>query len=358
MGAFDPINRIWNIPLGKWFHNAGAEYDTVISSRVRLSRNLGGYCFPWKMLENEKKEVEEKVLRALSGFKNNNSYQAILLKELNQTERKILLERNMISSDYSTRPEKFIIIDRTGNTCGVVNEVDHLRIAGFRGGMDILGAYEDVDRLDSELEQELDYAVSLEWGYLNAEVVNTGTGMKASVMLHLPSLVSTSLIGKVFNEVNRVGYSVKGFWGSKEHSLGNIYQISNSAGMGVSEKEIIEKLENITLQVVNYERKAREEMLRQRRVEVEDRVFRAYGILTNCRSISSSEAIELIGALRAGVALGILDLPLELITSLLILTQKAHIQYLLESREAGVETGDIDFVRAKMIRESIGSLSV
>ena len=265
----------------------------------------------------------------------------------------MLLERHILSQGYSLKTERAVILGENQYFSGMINETDHLRLSCIKGGLSLGDAYNDVARCDSQLEKHIDFAVSLDLGYLNTEVTNVGTGLRASVMLHLPALVKTSLIEKAFKAVVQVGLSVKGFFGDDDHSLGNMYQISNQISLGLNEKEIQEKLENITRQIVNYERKAREDLLEKRRVEIEDEVFRAYGILTNCRTLSSREAIELISGLRLGVSLGIMDFPLERITAALFLTQKAHIQQAIQSQETGADTTLIDYTRAQLVQESL-----
>ena len=210
-----------------------------------------------------------------------------------------------------------------------------------------------LDRLDTALEDTLDYAVSLEWGYLSAEVANAGTGLRMSVMLHLPALVRTAIIDKAMKAVVQVGMTVKGFFGNDENSLGDLYQVSNQLGLGFSETDLIEKLDAIASQLVHYERKAREELLENERFELEDEVMRALGTLTHCRMLSANEAISRLASLRLGAATGIISAPLERITAMLFLTQKAHIQYLLDSKDASADTRIIDHIRAEVVRKAL-----
>ena len=336
-----------------WFQEYGPEYDVVLSSRMRLSRNLSGHLFPGTMGNSEEQAVQKEILSAFDKIPGRNRYTPVMLKDLQPTERKMLLERHILSQGYSLKTERAVILGENQYFSGMINETDHLRLSCIKGGLSLGDAYNDVARCDSQLEKHIDFAVSLDLGYLNTEVTNVGTGLRASVMLHLPALVKTSLIEKAFKAVVQVGLSVKGFFGDDDHSLGNMYQISNQISLGLNEKEIQEKLENITRQIVNYERKAREDLLEKRRVEIEDEVFRAYGILTNCRTLSSREAIELISGLRLGVSLGIMDFPLERITAALFLTQKAHIQQAIQSQETGADTTLIDYTRAQLVQESL-----
>jgi len=336
-----------------WFRKTGPEFDVVISTRVRLARNLSGYLFPGVIEKDDEDKVQDVVKKAFSAINSSDDFTVLKLKELTPTERKMLLERNIISQDYSLQTERFLIIGKEKNIFTTINEIDHLRISSITGGLDLQKAYETVNSLDNLLEQHLDYAVSLDLGYLNTEITNIGTGMRSSVMLHLPALVKTQLIDKAFKAVMQIGLRVKGFFGDDEHSLGNMYQISNQISLGISEKEINEKLENITLQIVNYERKARKELLEKGKVDLEDEVFRAYGVLKHCKSLSSKEAIEFLSALRMGIAMGLIELPIEEINAAIFLTQKAHMQQLINSQEIGADIKLIDYTRSNFVKKCL-----
>lgn len=336
-----------------WFKEGGPENDVVIASRVRLSRNLDGHHFPGMMKSEEEEIVQARILKAVSAL--GEDYEAAVLDSMTPTERRLLLERNLISQDFSLHAHKAVFLRSDERVAGMVNEVDHLRFASFRGGLDLHRAHAEVDELDNRLEQQLDYAASLNMGYLNTEISNAGTGMRASIMLHLPSLVATSLVEKTFKAVVQLGLSVKGFFGDDENSLGSMYQVSNQFGLGFTEDEVVEKLESVATQIVNYERKARDELVERQRVDVEDRVYRAFGLLKYCNSISVREAIENLSSLRLGASLGWVDMPVEQITALLFLTQKSHVQQLIDSQETGADTRLIDYTRANMIREALGN---
>ncbi len=336
-----------------WFNREGPDYDVVLASRVRLSRNLSGHLFPGTMDSDEENEVQDEILNAFSTIGKEEELETYFLNEIEPTERRILLERNLISQDYSLQTHRAVVLGDEPTYVGLINEIDHLRTVGLQGGLSLEGVYERVNALDSLLEKNLDFAVSLDWGYINTEVTNIGTGMRASVMLHLPALVKTSLIDRAFKAIVQLGLNIKGFFGDEEKSLGDMYQISNQITLGVSEKEIREKLENITHQIVNYERKARNELLKKRRIEIEDKVHRAFGILTHCKTITSKEAIELLLDLRTGVAMGIIDIPIDRVTGLLFLSQKSHIQQHMESEEAEIDSIYLDYTRAKLIQASI-----
>ncbi len=337
-----------------WFFDTGPESDVVISSRVRLSRNLSGHFFPSVMSSDEESHVQYEVLDAFSADEMlHDDYRILYLRDLSPTERRMLLEENLISQDYSMKPDRALILKNDRHGALLINDVDHLRFSSIHGGLSLDAAYEDVDAFESRMENGLDFAVSLDWGYLNTEVSNIGTGLRASVMLHLPAVDFLSLSDKVMKTVMESGYSVKGFFSDDENSMGSIYQMANQVGLGLSEQDILKNLADTAIKVVNYERKAREEIIGRQRVDIEDRVFRAYGILRYCKSISTKEAIELLAALRLGVSGGLIDLPIEKLTALMFLVQKSHIQKIIGGDEDGADEQLINYTRAKVIQEVV-----
>lgn len=336
-----------------WFREKGEAYDIVISSRARLSRNLASHRFPVFLQSDEENEVQSDILSAFQELGSPVGFDTCLIGDLAPIERRMMMERNYITQQFSLHPHKAAVLGKDHLISGMINEIDHLRLSCLKGGLCLDDCWRVLDELDTSLERSLDFAVSLEWGYMSAEVANTGTGLRASVMLHLPALVRTAIIEKAMKAVVQVGMTVKGFFSNDENSLGDLYQISNQLGLGFSEKDLIEKLDAIASQLVHYERKAREELLEKQRVEIDDEVMRALGTLTHCRMLAASEAISLISSLRFGAALGLISAPIELITAMLFLTQKAHIQYLIDSKDAGADTRTIDSTRAEIIRNAL-----
>lgn len=341
-----------------WFSQSGSMSDVVIASRVRLSRNINGHLFPGKMKEEDEQRVNEKIIKAFDKVENCASYGVSEIRNIKPINRKIMLERNFLSQDFILHLNKNVIMSDDNLCTCVINDKDHLRLTVFNGGLEIKSCAEKSDRIDKQLEEELDYAVSFEFGYLNTEVNNLGTGMRASVMMHLPALVRTNLIDKALKAVVQIGFTVKGFMGDEEHSLGSMYQIANQFTIGSSEEEFIEKLENLALQIAGYEMKARTELIEKKKAETEDAVYRAYGLLTNCRLLTSNEAISNLSVLRMGVSMGLIDLPMEVCNSLIFLTQKSHIQNMIKDQEAGADETMINFTRAEYIKEVIRNKKV
>ncbi len=342
------FNNVSQVP--GWFCERGPDYDVAISSRVRLSRNLANHFYPELLKNDEDSEVQSDILSAFGGGNESEPYSSSLVGDLKPIERRLLLERNYISRDFSLQNQKACILSKDHHVSAMVNEIDHLRLASMRGGRSIDSCFEEVDRVDTSLESSLDFAVSLEWGYLNADITNSGTGMKCSVMLHLPALVEVGLIDNALKAVVQMGMSAKGFFGEEDGSLGDMYQIGNQLTFGHSEKELIEKLDAITLQLIHYERKARNEMLERNRIGLEDKILRALGTLRFCKLLPAREAVEHLSSIRLGAALGIIEAPLERITALLFVTQKAHVQ---QSIDESADANHIDQTRANIVRDAL-----
>ena len=341
------------IPRSSWISADGPDTDCIMSSRIRLSRNLAGYAFPGTMSEEEEQEISESLTTVFETEDGGDNYVKIRLSDITPTERRLLLERNIINQEYTLQKDRDVYVHKRKDIYGITHDIDHLRLVAYRSGLDIRDAYADAVELDSLLEDHLDFAASLDMGYLTTQVTNIGTGLKGSVMLHLPALSRSGLMDRATKAVIQIGFEVKGFFDDDESSLGNIYQIANQYSFGESEQEILEKLENVTSQVVNYERKVREELIEKKRLELEDEIFRAYGILGSCRLIGAKEAIELLLHVRLGAVFGWLDLDLGAVTGLLFGVQRAHVQY---GRGKSAEYEDpmqLDYERAEMIREKL-----
>ncbi|UCF98766.1 MAG: hypothetical protein JSV89_04330 [Spirochaetaceae bacterium] len=335
-----------------WFSSPGAEDDVVVSSRVRLARNLTGIPFPPTLSREEEERVQHEVVEAFSGL--STAFDSIFLDRLPPLERTILLEQNLISQDFSVSPNKLVLLEQDGRISVMVNEEDHLRLACLNTGLCLQEVYEAVDELDGRLEEKLHFAASIEWGYLASRLENAGTGLRASVMLHMPALVSDGTIGWALKRINQMGLQIKGYWGDGDNSLGDMYQISNPISIGLREKEILTSIEVAAREMAEYERKAREEMMGSRRIELEDRVHRAFGVLSACRLISSKEAINLLSTVRLGISLGMIEKPqVEVITELMIRAQKAHVQKSLDQTDDEADNKLVDYTRAKMIRHAL-----
>ncbi|MCK5674780.1 MAG: hypothetical protein KAH95_15480, partial [Spirochaetales bacterium] len=332
-----------------WFRENGKEEDVVISSRVRLSRNLTGFLFPNKMELIDENRVKEIVTEAFNMLGDKMSL--VSLSEINSIERRMLAERSLISQDFTLNKQKSFILSSDQKVSCMINEQDHLRISVFESGLGLKTAYKTIDLLESRLENLLDFAVSLEFGYLNENIRNSGTGMKVSVMLHLPALVRLSLFDRAIKSSLNKEFTVKGYLGNDDGSLGDLYQISNGLAIGKDEKEIINQLIETSMNLVKYERQAREELVQRRKIEIEDKYFRSVGLINNCRLLGSSEAIKALTDIRLGIALGYSKINITKVNSLLLMTQKAHIQFLLENNKN--DSLLLDEKRAELIRNTL-----
>jgi len=339
-----------------WYAESGPENDCVISSRIRFSRNLAGYLFNDRLQESDSRIIQEEISEAFTAGEEAKSYSTVRVGDITQLDRRMLMERNIIPQEYTLEKQRRLFLHREKNIFGVVHHVDHLRLMTFKGGLNLNRAFEDLQFQDQVLEENLDYAVSLDLGYLNTEVQNLGTGMKVSTMLHLPALAEAGLVEKACKAIVQIGLGVKGFWGDDTHSLGDMYQIANTVSFGLNERDLLEKLENVTYQIVNYERRVREELVEKRRIELEDKIFRSYGVLTNCRTLAAKEGIEHLLNLRLGIVLGWISFPLEQATELLFECQAAHMQKYMEREKVEMSSKMIDVYRAERIRKTLTNI--
>jgi len=224
-----------------------------------------------------------------------------------------------------------------------------LKMAAYLGGLDLEEAFSEVRDFDVNLEKKLDYAVSLEFGYLTSQIKNAGTGMKASVMLHLPFLSRTGLLDRAIKSSLTEEFSVKGFMSDEDTSLGDLYQVSNEISIGISEDQYLKKLTTVAMSLMGYERRAREQFYKSKSTEMEDIFYRAYGLLKYCRLLSLKEAVKYLMDFRIGIIMGWSDIPLEKLDSLIILVQKAHIQHTLDFEEES-NSKIIDYTRSKLVK--------
>jgi protein arginine kinase len=341
------------VHLQGWFTAAGKEPGVALASRARLSRNLSGYPFPHKMEREQEKQAAEVIRDAFSGVADEEGFSVRQVGDLKEAERKMLIERRFLNRRFSLQKEKFFAADNNNRRSALVHDRDHLELSVFGGGLSLKDVYEEAERNEKLLEGDLDFAVSLDRGYLTSQLKNCGTGLKLSVLLQLPALERSSVLEHVFKSVMNQGFSIKGFSGNEDQSLGNMYQLYNSVGIGMSEKEIVDKLEKLTLQLVQYEMKKRNEMAKKMRVELEDLVYRAYGLIQGARLIGEREAVSLLSDLRLGTALGWLAIPIERLNMLLVTVRDGHIESLIHDTQED-HAQQIKRVRAQFIKYALG----
>jgi protein arginine kinase len=338
---------------GEWMRGSGPEAEIVISSRVRLARNIRGFRFITKMDPAERGSCEALIHQQISDAKLlGNAGIYVPLHKSEAMDRKFLVERHLISKEHEdAQHQRGVAITENEAVAIMVNEEDHIRLQVLQSGFQLQEAWKICSKIDDELEQRLDYSFSPQLGYLTACPTNVGTGMRVSVMLHLPALVLTRHIEKVFQAVGKLNLAVRGLYGEGTEASGHFYQISNQVTLGRNEDEIVKNVQDVIPTIVGYEHRARQSLLSKDRKRLEDRVWRAYGMLKYAQLLPSDEAMMLLSAVRMGVHLGLLkDLNLRTVNELFIFTQPAHLQKLtgrnLEPMERDIRRAE--FVRSKL----------
>jgi protein arginine kinase len=333
-----------------WFSKEGPEQDVVISSRVRFARNLLDYPFPHLLTEEQDKEIKETLTDAFSQMADEYTFTVLHLDDINSIEKNVLLERNIVTQDYCKQDKRIVLLSDDGDISGMINEEDHLRLSCIKAGHTLQEAFERTDTLDSALEKYISFASSVEWGYLTSSLHDLGTGVRFSVLVHLPALELTSLLSETLNLIYEKGFSIKSFHGSKNHSLGDIYQISNRLSLGYNESDILSHMNKLLKPLILLERKTREALYKKKKRELEDKILRSLGVLKYCRMISIREAIEHLSLIRLGICLGfVTDIPLTKITTLFFLSQKSHVHQILD--RMNFDATLCDTMRAEIIRD-------
>ncbi|MDI3298931.1 MAG: protein arginine kinase [Bacillota bacterium] len=350
------LERLLRSEGGAWLTASGPAADVVVSSRIRLARNLRRHPFPPRLTPAEARRVVEEVRAALGTLRLGPSgpLELVELQALEPLERQVLVERHLVSPQHAASElPAAVAVDETESVSLMVNEEEHLRLQALAPGLQLHAAWEEADRLDDGLAERLDFAYDERLGYLTTCPTNTGTGMRASAMMHLPALVHSNQAGELVSTLARVGVVVRGIYGEGSKAHGNLFQVSNQITLGRSESEIVESLEAVVRQLVERERGARELLYREHRTELQDRVGRAYGILTHAYAISSEEALALLSTLRLGVDLQLVpQVRPEVCNELMMAVGAASVQY----REGRLlEPAERDVRRAAMIRERLAS---
>ncbi len=335
---------------GEWLRGTGPESDIVMCSRIRLARNLADFPFSNRASRGEKTQIEENVKSAIDRAGLDLSY--LDVNVMNAMDRRFLVERQLISRELEAgEGPRGVAVGPQENVAVMVNEEDHLRIQVMHSGLSLHDVWEAINRLDDQLEDLLAFAYSQQLGYLTACPTNVGTGIRVGVMLHLPALVQTKHIDKVFRALQKINLAVRGLYGEGTQASGDFYQISNQQTLGKSELELIRILTDVVPQVIQYERTARQELMNERRQHLHDQVSRAYGVLKTAHTISSEETMLLLSSVRMGINLGLIDdLPISTVNELFIQTQPAYLQK-IQGAELGVE--ERNMARASYLRSRL-----
>lgn len=338
------------IETGKWYEKTGNCGDVVCSTRVRLARNLKQFPFPAKATDPQREAVEQKVRDALLSGNSilSKEFRFVPLENASEEEAVSLVERHIVSPEFiSDRRGKAVLISDDESISIMVNEEDHLRIQVLREGFSLKEAAETADRIDTLLSETLDFAYDPEFGYLTQCPTNLGTGMRASVMLHLPALTENGAMPRIASNLSKLGLTLRGTYGEGSKSVGGLYQLSNQITLGLSENEAIENLRSITVQLMEEERKARSQMAQD--VAWQDKIDRAAGILKTARVLSSSECMELLSYVRFGISVGILQgVTTEELNGLMVNVQPGT---LMAKAGKPLDQNQRDVLRATKVRE-------
>lgn len=351
------LDSLVNQPA-EWLKATGPHSDIVVSSRIRLARNLAGFPFEQRMSSVQRDEVINVVKKAIERSAWLKPAMFLTSHDLDELDRQFLLERHLISREHASEEgTKAVVVTNNEVVSLMVIEEDHLRLQAFQSGFNLLETWRIVTEIDDELEKNLDFSFNSNLGYLTACPTNVGTGLRASCMLHLPGLVLTKQAQKVLQALSKLNLAVRGLYGEGTQATGNFFQFSNQITLGQREEEIIDNLECVIRQVIEHEKEARNYLKEKKRVKSEDQVWRALGVLKAARVMSSQEATQLISLLQLGVCQGLIQgkVTAQALNTLFLLVQPAHLQ---KSSKKTLTTADRDVKRADLIRAQLKDLEL
>ena len=337
---------------GEWLRGSGPDSDIVVSSRIRLARNLADYPFIRKCTGLDRAAMEKTLRERIDQIQEMGEISYIDVNALDEVDRQFLVERQLISREHAESDgARGVAIDANEQFSLMINEEDHLRIQVMHSGLDLENAWKQISHIDDLIEDHVNYAFHERLGYLTACPTNVGTGMRVSVMLHLPALVLTQQIEKVFRSLQKISLAVRGLYGEGSQAMGDFYQVSNQITLGKSEEDLIGQVAEVAPALIDYERKARDYLVNEGRKDLHDRVSRAYGVLCTAQTISSEETMQLLSSVRMGVNLGLIsDVEIPTVNKLFIHTQPAHLQKL---RGIELNTADRNVERASYLQRHL-----
>jgi protein arginine kinase len=349
----------WNGVVGRpgeWLDGRGDENEIVLSSRVRIARNLHGHRFTHNCDNEELGEILRKSLEAARGARAFSHGRFIAMGEISTLERQLLAERHLVSREFlSNSASRGLMFTPNERVSLMINEEDHLRLQGFASGFDIGSAFRLANDLDDQIAPDLEIAWNDRMGFLTACPTNLGAGMRVSVLIHLPGLVHSKEIHKLLESLRKLNHSIRGFFGEGSEVMGNFFQLSNSAALGTPEEVLVKNLREMVLKVIAYERRSRDMLFRKAQSLLEDKVWRAYGLLRYARSVNTKEALSLISAVRLGVGAGLVkDVPIQTLNELLVYIQPAHLQ---QMKGTTMDSQARDVARAEYIRDALARAS-
>jgi|ERR1041384_4301423 protein arginine kinase len=340
----------------EWVKADGPQSKIVLSSRVRLARNLRNFPFPGWAKKADRQKALEAIQPVVDKLPEMDERFSDSMDNMVAIDKQVLVERHLISREHAAKNVgSGVVINERETISVMINEEDHLRMQAIKSGLQLKNVYKIIDKVDTELEEDLDFAFSPRLGYLTACPTNVGTGMRGSAMVHLPAMVLSDQINQVVQAVNKLGLAVRGLYGEGTEALGNVFQVSNQTTLGEKEADVIERLNKVMLQIIEHEENARITLLEKKPRIVYDQVGRAYGILTNAHTVTSKEALNLLSQLRMGIDLELLPAATRgVVDELFIISQPAHIQKAAERKLTAEER---DIYRADLIRERLKNVS-
>lgn len=348
------IDKFLEKPVSNWMESSSPENKIVISSRVRLARNLRNYLFPSLITETEVEHLINDVNEIIKkdDIKKSSNMNLFLMKDINEFQKKALVEKHLISLNLANESRNAAVIVSDDESISImIGEEDHIRIQCIFPGLQIYEAGLLANRIDDNIEKHIDYAFDERYGYLTSCPTNVGTAIRASVMVHLPALVLTKQINRIISAVTQFGLIVRGIYGEGSKPIGNIFQISNQITLGKNEREIIDNLHNVIYQIIELEKQARINLIKRSRLKIEDKIGRSLGILSNAKIMNSKEAATRLSDLRLGIDLKMIDeLSSTVINELSILIQPGYLQY-MANKTLSIE--ERDTLRATIIREKL-----
>lgn len=351
------LNTLTDFGLG-WLEGSGPHAGIVLSTRVRLARNLQGHKFNTRTRDSEREQIFEQVRQAAEHSAVKGGL-CLDLHSLSPASRKVLHERHLVSRELAgigaDRPLRGagLMVGPRDSLSVMINEEDHLRLQALMSGLQLRESFKKADQLDEELGAQLPFAYHHEYGYLTSCPTNVGTGLRASILVHLPALVLTKEIGRVLQGIGQVGLTFRGLFGEGSEVVGNFFQISNQTTLGKSEEDLIEHLEKIVQRVIDYELGARDVLMRDAPGVIEDKIWRAYGLLRYARSLSFEEVMNLLSGVRLGVTMNLLKgLRVYTLNKLMIYAQDAHLE---QAAGRALSTAESDLHRASYVRRVLAS---
>lgn len=345
------LERFINQAISPWMNEEGPDSDIVLSSRIRLARNLEEFIFPTLYSADEAEKISNQVASLLQEepFYQWNELEILKMDELQPLQKRVLVEKHLISPHLAENATHgACALSQDESVSIMINEEDHIRIQCLTSGLQLSKALEEANRMDDWIESQVDYAFDETRGYLTSCPTNVGTGLRASVMMHLPGLILTRQMNRIIPAINQLGLVVRGIYGEGSEALGNIFQVSNQITLGKSEEDIVNDLQGVVQQIIGQERDARDALVKASNIQLEDRVYRSLGVLQNSRIIESKEASRCLSDVRLGIDLRFIQhISKNILNELMILTQPGFLQ---QYAGGPLRPNERDIRRAALIR--------